>query len=101
MWADGLVDEVRHLAEHGLLEGRTAHRALGYHQVLAFLDGACTEDQARERTVVGTRRFARRQDGWFRKDDRITWVSYDDPERVDVALAAVSPEPRGTAGPHR
>ncbi len=88
MWAAGLVDEVRALADRGLRTGRTANRALGYQQVLAFLDGASSEEEARERTVTGTRRFARRQDSWFRKDPRITWVRWDDPARVDFALAA-------------
>ena len=90
MWEAGFVDEVRRLADRGLREGRTASRALGYQQVLAFLDGEITEEQAREQTVTGTRRFARRQDSWFRKDPRITWVGWDDPERVAKALAAVA-----------
>jgi tRNA dimethylallyltransferase len=89
MWEQGFVDEVRRLADRGLREGLTANRALGYRQVLAFLDGELTEVEAREQTVSGTRRFARRQDSWFRKDDRITWVQYDDPDRVDAALAAI------------
>lgn len=89
MWSDGFVDEVRSLAGHGLREGRTASRALGYQQVLAFLDGDLTEAEAKERTISGTRRFARRQDSWFRKDPRITWVAYDDPERVERALEAI------------
>jgi len=88
MWQAGLVDEVRELVVQGLREGRTANRALGYQQVLAFLAGSITEDEAREQTVTGTRRFARRQDSWFRKDPRITWVRWDDPARVDLALAA-------------
>ena len=90
MWEQGFVDEVRVLAERGLREGRTASRALGYQQVLAFLAGDLTEDEAREKTVTGTRRFARRQDSWFRKDPRITWVGYDDPQRVEKAMAAIS-----------
>lgn len=89
MWERGFVDEVRALADRGLREGRTASRALGYQQVLGFLDGELTEDEARERTVTGTRRFARRQDSWFRKDSRITWVAYDDPGRVERALQAI------------
>jgi tRNA dimethylallyltransferase len=89
MWAQGFVAEVRALAERGLREGLTANRALGYRQVLAFLDGDITEAEAKEQTVTGTRRFARRQDSWFRKDDRITWVRYDDPDRVESALAVV------------
>ncbi len=90
MWADGFVDEVRELVGRGLREGRTANRALGYQQVIAFLDGEITEAEAKERTVTGTRRFARRQDSWFRKDPRITWVRYDDPERVERAVEAIS-----------
>jgi tRNA dimethylallyltransferase len=89
MWEAGFVDEVRRLAERGLREGRTANRALGYQQVLAFLDGGITEDEAKEQTVAGTRRFARRQDSWFRKDPRITWVAWDDPDRVAKAIEAV------------
>ncbi len=87
MWAAGFVEEVRRLADRGLREGRTANRALGYQQVLAFLDGELTEEEAREKTVTGTRRFARRQDSWFRKDPRITWVRYDDPQRVEQRAA--------------
>jgi tRNA dimethylallyltransferase len=90
MWAAGFVDEVRELVGRGLREGRTAPRALGYQQVLALLDGELTEAEAKERTITGTRRFARRQDSWFRKDPRITWVSYDDPARVERALDVIS-----------
>ncbi|MGZ8738495.1 MAG: tRNA (adenosine(37)-N6)-dimethylallyltransferase MiaA [Nocardioides sp.] len=94
MWAAGLVDEVRDLAKRGLRQGRTAHRALGYRQVLAFLDGEISEAEAKEQTFTGTRRFARRQDSWFRKDPRITWVPYGDPEQVTKALAAIRSAPR-------
>ena len=89
MWAGGFVEEVRGLAGRGLREGRTASRALGYQQVLAFLDGELTEAEAKERTVTGTRRFARRQDSWFRKDPRVVWVGWDDPDRVERAVAEV------------
>jgi tRNA dimethylallyltransferase len=90
MWSAGFVDEVRSLAGKGLREGRTAKRALGYQQVLAHLDGELSEEEAKEQTVSRTRRFARRQDSWFRKDSRITWVRYDDPERTAKALDAVA-----------
>ena len=90
MWESGFVEEVRTLVGAGLRDGRTANRALGYQQVLAHLDGELSEDEAREQTVTRTRRFARRQDSWFRKDPRITWVRYDDPERVPKALDAIA-----------
>jgi len=87
MWEQGLVDEVRRLTDHGLRDGRTASRALGYRQVLAFLDGQITEDEARRQTVTGTRRFARKQDSWFRNDARVGWVSYDADDWVERALS--------------
>lgn len=89
MWERGLVDEVRRLDRQGLREGRTAARALGYAQVLRHLAGECSEDEAREQTILSTRRFARRQDSWFRKDPRIAWVAYDDPQLVQHALDIV------------
>ncbi|MFI8993986.1 tRNA (adenosine(37)-N6)-dimethylallyltransferase MiaA [Streptomyces sp. NPDC053542] len=75
MWEAGLVAEVRALEAQGLREGRTASRALGYQQVLAYLAGECTEDEARAETVRATKRFARRQDSWFRRDPRVHWLS--------------------------
>ncbi|MFF9018278.1 tRNA (adenosine(37)-N6)-dimethylallyltransferase MiaA [Streptomyces sp. NPDC014870] len=75
MWEAGLVDEVRALEALGLREGRTAARALGYQQVLTALAGECTEDEARAETVRATKRFARRQDSWFRRDPRVHWLS--------------------------
>jgi tRNA dimethylallyltransferase len=86
MFDQGFVDEVRELLTKGLLEGRTANRALGYSQVIALLDGEISEAEARERTAQATRRFARRQDSWFRKDPRISWLRYDDPRLIEQAL---------------
>ncbi|MFE6052438.1 tRNA (adenosine(37)-N6)-dimethylallyltransferase MiaA [Kitasatospora sp. NPDC056446] len=75
MWEAGLLDEVRALEPAGLREGRTASRALGYQQVLDHFAGECTEEEARAETVRATKRFARRQESWFRRDDRIHWLS--------------------------
>jgi tRNA dimethylallyltransferase len=80
------VAEVRRLAERGLREGLTASRALGYAQILRFLEGELTEDQARDATITGTRKFARRQDSWFRRDERIAWF---DARRDDLVEAVV------------
>ena len=88
MWERGLVEEVRRLCEQGLRDGLTASRALGYAQVLRFLDGEWTEQQARTETQRLTRRFARRQDTWFRRDDRVLWLPYDAPDLQERALAA-------------
>ncbi|GAA2257740.1 tRNA (adenosine(37)-N6)-dimethylallyltransferase MiaA [Streptomyces amakusaensis] len=75
MWEDGFVDEVRALEAQGLREGLTASRALGYQQILKALAGEYTEQEARAETVRATKRFARRQDSWFRKDPRVHWLS--------------------------
>lgn len=85
MWADGLVDEVRGLP--GLAGSPTASRALGYQQVLAMLAGDLTEEEAKEETKSGTRRFARRQDRMMRKDPRIHWLPFDDPDLLARAVA--------------
>ncbi|WP_428846989.1 tRNA (adenosine(37)-N6)-dimethylallyltransferase MiaA [Rhizohabitans arisaemae] len=86
MWAAGLVAEVRALEAAGLRSGRTASRALGYAQVLRYLAGEWTEDQAKEETVRATRRFARRQESWFRRDPRVVWLPYDAEDLVERAL---------------
>lgn len=93
MWAAGFVDEVRVLAAQGLADAPTAARALGYQQVLDFLAGRCSEVQARQDTIDATRRFARRQQRWFRRDDRITWIAYDSESAVDDVVALWSSEP--------
>lgn len=96
MWEDGLVGEVRRLVPLGIRQGVTASRALGYRQVLQFLDGAVSEEQARLDTIVATRRFARRQDSWFRKDPRITWLPAGEPGTAERAYALVRDVATGT-----
>ncbi|GAA4662753.1 tRNA (adenosine(37)-N6)-dimethylallyltransferase MiaA [Streptomyces chumphonensis] len=90
MWEAGLVEEVRALEAVGLREGRTASRALGYQQVLAALAGECAEEDARRETVRATKRFARRQDSWFRRDDRVHWLSGAAQDRDSLAGHALS-----------
>lgn len=90
MFDDGLVAEVRALADRGLREGRTASRALGYQQVLSALDGEADLDTAAAGTIQATRRFVRRQRSWFRRDDRIRWLDTDEPDLVAAALRAVA-----------
>ncbi|HWJ09585.1 MAG TPA: tRNA (adenosine(37)-N6)-dimethylallyltransferase MiaA [Nocardioides sp.] len=89
MFATGLLGEVERLLGEGLAEGRTASRAIGYPQAVAVLSGETDVEEAIERTVIATRKFARRQMAWWRNDPRITWIRFDDPDRVAKALAAV------------
>ena len=92
MWAAGFEEEVRHLAAHGLRDGRTASRALGYQQMLRHLDGEWTLDQARDETARTTRRFARRQESWFRRDPRVRWLASGE----GLAARALAEIARGT-----
>jgi tRNA dimethylallyltransferase len=92
MWEHGLVQEVRVLEAAGLRKGRTASHALGYAQVLRYLAGELTAEEAKAETIRATRRFARRQDSWFRRDPRIRWLAYDRPNLVEAAMAIVQAE---------
>ena len=89
--AEGFLDEVRSLAEGPI--SRTASQALGYKELLGHLLGETTLDEALDLAIVRTRRFARRQERWFRRDPRIRWL--DAPatpaEAVEAWDAAVSP----------
>ena len=92
MWEAGFVDEVRHLAESGLANWRTASMALGYLQVLSYLGGHCTESAAKQATIDATSKFARRQQRWFRRDKRINWLNYDASDSVERVLALLESE---------
>ena len=85
MWDSGLVAETDGLIASGIRQGRTAQLALGYAQVLKFREGELSEDQAREDTKRATRQYARRQETWFSRDERIQWISAAQP-RLETIL---------------
>jgi tRNA dimethylallyltransferase len=94
MFDDGLVDEVTGLLARGLRDGRTASRALGYPQVIALLDGRLDPAEAEEDIVLGTRRFARRQQRWFHRDPRTVWLDAMAPgPSTASSIAALMAEP--------
>ncbi|KUF08302.1 tRNA (adenosine(37)-N6)-dimethylallyltransferase MiaA [Leucobacter sp. G161] len=74
MWADGMLDEVRGLIPHGLEQGKTASRAIGYAQALAELRGDMSEAEAIAETQALTRRYARRQVSWFKRYPGVQWI---------------------------
>jgi tRNA dimethylallyltransferase len=75
MWEKGFVQEVEKLLTSGIMQGTTAQRALGYAQVIAQIEGKVTQEEAQEETKRATRQYARRQETWFSRDERITWIS--------------------------
>ena len=95
MLGGGLVAETRALLPHGLRDGRTACRALGYRQVLDALDAGDPPDltRIRDETVRATRRFVRRQRSWFRRDKRIRWLDGAAPALPDRAMDLIAAAP--------
>ena len=89
MFDAGFVDEVRTLATQGLVRESTAGRAIGYAQVLQYLDGELSLADAITQTITGTRRYVRRQRSWFNRDPRIVWLDAASPSLVADALAAL------------
>lgn len=87
MWRDGLLAEVEALRPAGL--GVTAARAIGYAQAIAQLQGELDEREAIAQTATLTRRYARRQVGWFGRYTGTRWIEADDPERVTAARDAL------------
>ncbi len=72
--AQGFLDEVRRLVDAPRPLSRSAGQALGYKELAAHVRGECDLDEALDLAVRRTRRFARRQERWFRRDPRIHWV---------------------------
>lgn len=85
MWRAGLLDEVRGLLAQGLEQGVTARRAIGYAQAIAQLHGELGEQEAVEQTQSLTRRYARRQVGWFRRDATVEWLDAAADDLVEAA----------------
>jgi tRNA dimethylallyltransferase len=86
MWESGFVSEVENLIDQGITNATTARRALGYAQIIAMKSGEISEEVAREETKRATRQYVRRQETWFSRDSRITWISPAQPRLETVLL---------------
>ena len=84
MLARGLIDEVRKFRGQGYGLDNNAMQALGYKQVIYYLEGLMSYEEMVEAIKKGTRRFAKRQYTWFKRDERIKWfdVSQDSQEAL-------------------
>lgn len=90
MWNLGLVSETESLIPRGIRTGKTASQAIGYAQALSQLDGQLSEQDAISETARLTSRYARRQMSWFKRDERINWLDYQDSEMQQKALELVA-----------
>ena len=86
MWAKGFAREVLQLMNQGLAQATTAKMALGYSQIMSYLNGECDEEFAKAETKRVTRAYARRQETWFSRDERINWLA---PATKEVQLEKV------------
>lgn len=80
----GLVQEVEILLAGGFRSGLTAPQAIGYKEIVAYLDGESTLDEAIDDIKIATHRYAKRQRTWFRKDKRISWIAADELNLCDM-----------------
>ena len=78
MFEQGLVDEVRGLMDQGLGDALTSMQAIGYKEIIDALRGAITMEEARGLIKMRSRRYAKRQLSWFKRDDRIVWYDMDE-----------------------
>lgn len=88
MLAAGLLDEVQGLLEQGFRSGITAPQAIGYKELVSYLEGEISLEEAIERIRIATHRYAKRQRTWFRKDKRIQWLHADSGDTADLLAAA-------------
>ena len=87
MLAQGLETEVRALLEKGIDPKTTAMQAIGYKEMAAALRGECSLEQAVEQIKQSSRRYAKRQLTWFRRNEAIHWLYVD--ETADLTAAAM------------
>ncbi|MBQ4313653.1 MAG: tRNA (adenosine(37)-N6)-dimethylallyltransferase MiaA [Clostridia bacterium] len=76
MLEEGLLEEAKRFFDS--LQGKTSVQAIGYKELKPFLDNKCSFEDAVEKLKMETRRYAKRQLSWFRRDDRIKWIYADD-----------------------
>jgi tRNA dimethylallyltransferase len=95
MISKGLVDEVKRLVEMGYGEQNTAMQALGYRELLDYLKGLCSLEEAVVLIKRNTRRFAKRQLTWFRRDTRIEWKNVDTYDSLEEIADEITAKAEG------
>ena len=86
MVADGLPDEIRSLLQRGIPEDCTAMQAIGYKEYLAAMHGFCTTEEATDLVKQSSRRYAKRQLTWFRRNPQIHWLTRRKTDKAEEIL---------------
>jgi tRNA dimethylallyltransferase len=95
MWESGFVAEVEQLLELGLADGVTARKALGYAQIIEALNGDISMATAKTETIRLTKRYARKQESWFRRDPKMQWLQASRSDLLAVVLQLISESRKG------
>lgn len=90
MVKNGLVDEVKGLIDEGFRDALCAPKAIGYREIVDYLDGKITLEQAIRDIKTNSRRYAKRQRTWFRAEDRMHWIDADDANFDRITKEALS-----------
>lgn len=91
----GLVDEVRELVAHGAADALTSRQAIGYKEIIDALEHRCTMSEAIDTIKMRSRRYAKRQLSWFRRDGRIVWLDMDEMGVEQAAQRIIEEYERG------
>ena len=78
MIEEGLVDEVQSILNRGYNKSLISLKGIGYKEIIMYLEGDITLDEAIDKIKQGSRNYAKRQLTWFRRDTRIKWINKDD-----------------------
>lgn len=89
MREEGLIEEVSGLMDAGFEDALTSRQAIGYKEIIDALHGQCSMDEAFSQIKQATRRYAKRQTTWFRREKRIQWLDVTDASREDIVEQAV------------
>ena len=84
----GLIDEVKGLVDQGLSSALTSRQAIGYKEIIDYLEGALSLAEAVDLIKMRSRRYAKRQLSWFKRDSRIFWIDMDK-TGVEGAIALI------------
>jgi tRNA dimethylallyltransferase len=85
----GLVEEVRALLAAGYPPDLPAFKSMGYLEIIRYLQGECSLEEARRQIMVNTHRYVRHQETWLRRDPSIIWVDATDAAAAQARLAAL------------
>ncbi|MBN1299436.1 MAG: tRNA (adenosine(37)-N6)-dimethylallyltransferase MiaA, partial [Actinobacteria bacterium] len=85
----GLIDEVKSLIELGFGNFNSMKQAVGYKEVISFLEGECTIDESTKKIIKNTKRLAKKQMTWFNADHRINWIRADNYDNIIYLISDV------------